>query len=383
MGNELKISITKLNADGSNWVMYHNQMLWAISSCVLSKHLTSDTVTQTYTTIGNIGNVMLVMQWNNDQAMVKQMIAISVPDTVFNCIKTGATAKDVWEVLKKLYEGHTMIVMIDLGRWLQTIHCSEGESIREHFEQLADMCEQLTAMGKSIGKDEYALILMGSLPASYAATLSSIAATAEISTTTPTVATVTKLAIDKYDRCTLGNDKSNQAFTVDAKKKGKKGNVECFNCGNKGHIKANSWSKGRGKEGQGPRRKCNSSKEGGKKVDTATCAKQAGKNGKEKEKEKDKEEEIKAWVMVEEEEEESPQIPVMVANEAGGGEMELFDSVASLLQFPFWPLLRRYVGLLFFLSNPSPTWLHCYLMYNTILPLSHVQYNLAVISCTI
>jgi hypothetical protein len=285
------------------------------------------------------------MQWDADKAMVQQLIAISVPDTVFNRIKMGATAKDVWDSLKKLYEGCTMLIMIDLGRQLQTTHCSEEESVQEHFEKRADMCEQLAAMGKMVNDDKFALILIGSLPMLYALTLSGILAAAEISATTPTVATVTKLAINKYDRRTLGNDKSqdqaineydrhtlgndksqDQAYTTDAQKKGKKCDIECFNCRKKGHVRADCWAKGGGKEGQGLRKKHSGSKEGSKKADTAAGAEQAGeKSG------KDKDEEIEAWAVVEEEEEEeqSPQIPAMVADEAGGGEMELYDSGAS------------------------------------------------------
>ena len=109
----------------------------------------------------------------------------------------------------------------------------------------------------------------------------------------------------------MGNDKSDQAFAADAKKKDKKRNVVCFNCGNKGHIKAKCWSKGGGKEGQGPRRKRGGSKEGGK-ADTAATA-ESSKGKKEKDKGKDSDEDIEAWAVVEEEEEESPQIPVVTS----------------------------------------------------------------------
>ena len=46
-----------------------------------------------------------------------------------------------------------------------------------------------------------------------------------------------------------------EAFTADStKKKDKdKRKVECHNCHKKGHMKANCWAKGGGKEGQGPR----------------------------------------------------------------------------------------------------------------------------------
>src|ERR1700677_3082778 len=147
MSDDLRISITKLIADGSNWVTYRDRMLWAIDSRGLAEHLTNAAMTVTYTAVGLVGTVTPQMRWDHDQAVVKQLIAASVPDTVFNSIKTGTTAKDVWDALKKLYEGCTMLITIDLGRRLQTTRCGEDENVREHFEKLKDFREQLAAMG--------------------------------------------------------------------------------------------------------------------------------------------------------------------------------------------------------------------------------------------
>ena len=325
MGEELKINVTKLVADGSNWVTYRDRMLWAVESRGLSDHLTETSITQPYKDMGKVGSVTPEMRWRLDQAAVKQLFATSIPDSVFNSIKTGVSAKDVWDALKKLYEGRTTLILVDLGRRLQTTHCAEEDSVREHFERLADLREQLAAMGKSVSDAEFASILMGSLPPSYQPTLSGIAAAAEMSTTTPTVATVTKLAIDEYDRRTLTSGKpQDQAFAADAQKKGKKRDVECFNCKKKGHVRADCWVKGGGKEGQGPKnkKKRGGSKEGGVKSDAAAGAEQAGQ----------KEPDIEAWAAIEETEEgeeETPQVPTMVADEAGGTEAELYDSGAS------------------------------------------------------
>jgi hypothetical protein len=120
MSDELKINITKLATDGSNWVTYRDRMLWAVDSRGLTEHLTNATITTTYTTAGNIGTQTPQMRWASDQANLKQLIAVSVPDTVFTTIKTGATAKDVWDELKKLYEGRTILITTDLGRRLHT-----------------------------------------------------------------------------------------------------------------------------------------------------------------------------------------------------------------------------------------------------------------------
>ena len=244
MSDDTKITVTKLVVDGSNWVTYRDRMQWAIDSRSLSIHLTSPTITQEYKDAGNVGIMTPKIRWRHDQAAVKQLIGSSVPDTVFNAIKTGNTAKDVWDQLKKLFEGRTTLILVDLGRHLQTTHCAEEDSICKHFEWLTDLHQQLAAMGKTVPDSKYASILMGSLPPSYQPTLSAISVAAEMSGTTPTPAIVTKLATDEYDRCTLrGSKAQDEAFVAvaDARRQGKK-QVECFNCRKKGHVKADCWA---------------------------------------------------------------------------------------------------------------------------------------------
>ena len=93
MGDNLKLSVTKLIVDGSNWVMYCDCMLWAVGSHNLAMHLTEATITQEYLDAGNVGILTLELHWDLDQHIVKQLIGTSVPDSVLNNIKTGATAK--------------------------------------------------------------------------------------------------------------------------------------------------------------------------------------------------------------------------------------------------------------------------------------------------
>ena len=64
--------------------------------------------------------------------------------------------------------------------------------------------------------------------------------------------------LDEYELCELRSNKKDskdKAFTADASKKKPKKDIECHNCHKCGHIKADCWAKGGGKEGQRP--KCN------------------------------------------------------------------------------------------------------------------------------
>ena len=54
MSNEFKIRVTKLAADGANWVTYHDQIMWALDAKGLLEHLTSDMITSDYSVAGTV-----------------------------------------------------------------------------------------------------------------------------------------------------------------------------------------------------------------------------------------------------------------------------------------------------------------------------------------
>ena len=119
MNEDYKLNVLKLAADGSNWVTYRDRMKYALDTRGWSDHLTSATTSQAYKDAGDVGGVKPDARWKTDEAVVRQLIVASVTDSVFNRIKGGANAKSVWDELKKIFEGRTRSLLIDLGRKLQ------------------------------------------------------------------------------------------------------------------------------------------------------------------------------------------------------------------------------------------------------------------------
>jgi gag-polypeptide of LTR copia-type len=255
MSDEFKIRITKLAADGTNWVTYRNWMMWALDTKGLLEHLTSDMITSDYSAAGTIDGLTPEVRWERDEAMVKQFVASSVPDRVFSQIKAGLTAKEFWDQLGALYEGRSKLILFKLRKRLQNTRCGADDDVRAHFDKLADLKEQLAAMGDTITDEEYGNILLESLPDSYDNTRIAITTAAELSGKTITPTLVIRVVTGQYDRRTLKKGKAksskDEALYTNGQRKGQR-NVECFNCRRKGHVKAGCWAKGGGKEGRGP-----------------------------------------------------------------------------------------------------------------------------------
>ena len=127
----------------------------------------------------------------------------------------------------------------------------------------------MASLGTTLGESDFYAIILGSLPKSYNQFLSAITATASVLKKELNPEDLIQAVIDEHDRrsthpsnqkekssdatfyTSTGNSSNNQ------NKGGKRTNrdIECFNYHKKGHKKINCWTKGGGKEGQGPKSK--------------------------------------------------------------------------------------------------------------------------------
>ena len=122
----MKHSIPKLAADGSNWVIYRDRLLWVLDTNSLNDHLTHDSTLTSYASAGGLGPDE---RWRKEEGMVRQIIGATIPDTAFNCVKTCTNAKATWDALKRIYEERTRSLMADMMRRLRNKRCSDTESL--------------------------------------------------------------------------------------------------------------------------------------------------------------------------------------------------------------------------------------------------------------
>jgi len=94
--------IPKLEVDSRNWVNYKDHMFLTLETSGHDVHLTKDSAPKDYGGAGIVNGTDPAERWKRGESYVKQVIAASIPQPVYNEIKGGTRTKDVWEVLQKM-----------------------------------------------------------------------------------------------------------------------------------------------------------------------------------------------------------------------------------------------------------------------------------------
>ena len=116
MTGNFTLHLPKLAADGSNWITYRDRIKWTVTMRGLGNHLTDESIMQKYMQAGDVSGLKPEQRWAMDKITVNLIFTTTIPDLVFNQIKSSYEPKDVWEKLKKLFEGKSRSMMVDLGQ---------------------------------------------------------------------------------------------------------------------------------------------------------------------------------------------------------------------------------------------------------------------------
>ena len=68
-----------------------------------------------------------IKEWKRGEAIVKQQIAATIPDSLFMKIRNKGTALKIWDALRGDFQNKSCMVAVDLRRRLQQECCAEKE----------------------------------------------------------------------------------------------------------------------------------------------------------------------------------------------------------------------------------------------------------------
>jgi len=148
LGDEF-LHVPKLNVTGMNWVIYKDHFLWSIDPCRLLEHIDGSeqqpidpidhTVTSVLSADEQVAEVewkKLLKAWKQGEAIAKQQIAGTIPDSLFMKICGHETAKEIWDALVNNFQNKSQMVSVNLHHQLQEEKCLEKGDVRAHFMKL-------------------------------------------------------------------------------------------------------------------------------------------------------------------------------------------------------------------------------------------------------
>jgi hypothetical protein len=116
LGDEF-LCIPKLDVSGSNWVLYKERFFWALDARAILDHVDGtgeipvDPVKEASRKESKLSDEEKELDrewkrelkdWKQGEAVAKQQIASSIPDSLFMKIRAKTTAYEIWKVMNKL-----------------------------------------------------------------------------------------------------------------------------------------------------------------------------------------------------------------------------------------------------------------------------------------
>ena len=235
-------------------------------------------------------------------SLAKHVILSTMSACIGMKIKTLATAKEMWDEVKKDATAKSTLYLVDAECQLNSIRLSESSDpkthlaeLKSHFQLMMSRHKILLKMGSSFSEQKLITLITSSLPNLYTPALQTLtaadrAAKLKQPSTLSGVATqtiaVTLAGMSPYglmdyfieeakhrvieDNQAKQTESAMQAQAKKNKRRTKKGKSHklCVNCDKSSHTKEDCWAPGGGKEGQGPNQQRQGSK-GKKKEESA------------------------------------------------------------------------------------------------------------------
>jgi len=164
MSSDLKLAneflrVPRLPADGKGFVVWKERLELSIKARGLYGHLDGTVVkpddppTRSETSVLTQEEVSMnenyakeIATYLQQQAIVFQQIASTIPDSLYLKIKGKPTVKEAWDALKADFEKRSRMITIEVRKRLQDIRCAENGNVRTHFDTIRTMREELASL---------------------------------------------------------------------------------------------------------------------------------------------------------------------------------------------------------------------------------------------
>ena len=178
--SNIKVTLPKLQEDGSNWVMYKERIQNHLTSKGLLRHLTG-TVKKPVETEEKNGKVHKkgnptamtddefetyldsIDTYAQKEAQVREVLYDTLTKTVTLQIKGKPSAAESWMKLTSIFESKGDMTITDTLLKLANTHYVDGNDMRAHITTLLELRERLAEMGHLLSDQQFSAYIHTSL----------------------------------------------------------------------------------------------------------------------------------------------------------------------------------------------------------------------------
>jgi hypothetical protein len=253
LADTLPSSIPKLDPAGTNWTIFLFRFQDAVDAKGFWGHFDGTSVLPTLSTPATDAELAAKAQWEKDERSSKSLLTQKLPDSTLVLIHSKATVKGRWDAVVAEYTLKSEYAKTGLRAKFLGMRCTDKGGVREFLEGLRLKKEELVQAGVDIDEKDYLSVILSSLPPAMSNFASSQLAAARFSALkTITSSDLISMLIEEADRQKAqyasrkgsgkGKEEESEALAAGEswKGKGRKGkgkkDVDCWNCGEKGHF---------------------------------------------------------------------------------------------------------------------------------------------------
>ncbi len=246
---------------GNNWLPWKRRMLAVLRDLDLEQYIEVGSIPKAPLDPANPtkDETEAKEKWQKGDAKTRTRIELSISDPEMIHISGAKTASEMWKQLTQVKESKGKLGILAIRRSLYRTTAEEGVSIIEHVAKLRKLQEELHLMGSIVGDEDFAMILLSSLPESWDVYTSAYLGA---QSNTPTITSHELISVlieeDRRRKDRNGDPQNvsmqgNKLRNKSGKNSWKKKDIICHHCNKKGHMKQDCYAPGGPKEGQGPK----------------------------------------------------------------------------------------------------------------------------------
>jgi len=264
LADALSSSVPKLDPSGQNWAIFSVRFQDAVEAKGFWGHFDGSDPRPTLSSPATEAETAVEAQWVKDERSAKSLLTQKIPDGTLMCIHTKTTVKLRWDAIVLEYTEKGDYAKTEMRAKFLESKCAEKGDTRGFLMDL-QVKKELVKVGVDIDKKDYLSTIISSLPIALSNFAAAQLAAARMFSASKSIDpdVLISLLMEEADRqksqkarrhgSKRGVDsEGDEALSADSKERKGKGRreVECWDCGEKGHSTELSQCQVVGQEGR-------------------------------------------------------------------------------------------------------------------------------------